>query len=167
LAQAEIDSVLRHELEAIESGDCSASVEFTSGKNWERFRQNGVSASSDGVFLFAAGDSYLWLSGDFIGKVRGTYRVVSPGLRSAPISEPQFAAISNAALATRTASAVGTSARDHDPCEIVVVRSNGSLTVRATRQRLTQGPDGHKSEGGFESLRTLIEAASGRTSDAP
>jgi hypothetical protein len=152
------------ELAKIENGDCPGSVEDIQDK-WPQWRREGVSASADGVFFFLAGDSYLWLNGMYAGKVGDSYRLVSTRPYSTPISKDEFLSIQAAARDTETASAVGPSARDHNPCEIVAVRNDGRLTIHATRQVVNHDAKGRETVGGFEQLRRLIEPGWGPDSE--
>ena len=155
-AQQEFVSQFIRESSSFSTGDCRFSLEEGFPELWKSFERYGVNETSDGVFYFTAGDSYLWADGVFVGRVGGRYELVTARRGSNAISEGDFLQLRGAAMRANTGPPRANSRNVHDSCEFVAIRDKGILTVRATRQSLARNEDGVDSLHGFEELRNLV-----------
>ena len=162
-SQTAMHSAFVRESAKFEHGDCLGSLDFQLSDTWNQFGQKGVTADAEGVFLFLAGDSYIWVAGLYAGRTSTGYRLVSAQpsetetAQEFTLSKTEFHAILDAARRSIEPTSSLSSRRDHDPCEYLVIRSSTDLVVRATRQALNNDSDGVENEGGFRIVRELME----------
>ena len=150
----------------IEPRDCPASLDYQFKDALTNLAERGVAASSDGVFLFFAGDSYLWVSGFYAGLGSKGPRLItfqpseSVGTEEFPLSQRDYDAILEAAhrALLEPIPPQESSGRSHDACEYLAVRNQSSLRVRATIQAFGTDAAGLENEGGFRLLRESMES---------
>jgi hypothetical protein len=130
--------------------------------------RSGVSAKSSGMFLVTAGDEFLMVDVEFVGKTSTGYAAVSTAEdRVVPIAETDYLKAIELARIDIAAAKPDTekSVRDHDSCEFIVMPSTEGRVVFATQQSMSGSRGGVHSYGGFSNLRKYFRSLFGHPPD--